>query len=261
MALAVGIPTAYIFLIPGHAFPVIQLPQSGNLLPIESTLLKYDVPFSEAVAYGENQTWKEAMSGPYIVIDISALQSQGYTPPQLPSLPANTLTSSWGYKSPPAQQQGGGGQQQQGGSGTGQTTTFTSQSPAFSFVYPSSWSVIQQTSDSVVVAPSSSQTEQFVVGFTQSLTASQYRTNFENALQQNGTIQVLSDKTSIIAGVQADQVAYSYTVSQTGNQYVIVVRYVDYNGYAFLIGYQVPNDNNAQTNVNQCEQIVSSFQF
>jgi len=149
-----------------------------------------------------------------------------------------------------------------GTGGTTQTSTYTNPSPAFSFAYPSSWSITPSTSSSSeVVAQPASQSEEFVVYYDQGISASQYRSNFESSLGQQGTIAVQSDTTSTVDGVSSDQVVYSFTSSSTGAQSIIVAEYLTVNGFTYLIGYQIPNDNNAQANANQMDQIVSSFTF
>jgi hypothetical protein len=93
---------SHIVLTPGHAFPVIQLP-SGQMLPVESTGLAgaavgRSASFEEAVnaAIKESQQLDPAY---IVVVDVEDLWRTGVTPPELPHLPSDALTS-WGYKLP-----------------------------------------------------------------------------------------------------------------------------------------------------------------
>lgn len=92
----------YVVVIPGHAFPVIQLP-SGGLLPIESTGLGgpavgKSLSFEKAVETA-SETLKKLEFGRFFVVDVAELQRQGILPPELPSLPTNILKD-WGYTLP-----------------------------------------------------------------------------------------------------------------------------------------------------------------
>ncbi|MEB3773217.1 MAG: hypothetical protein GSR82_06010, partial [Desulfurococcales archaeon] len=120
---------AYIILIPGHAFPVVELP-SGQLVPIESTLLNSKTSFEAAVQTGV-ENFQKAMQGPHLIVDIQSLQASGIVPPELPQLPPNVLAQ-WGYTTPGQGQMGqggygyggntqGGGNQQGGGQQGGQS--------------------------------------------------------------------------------------------------------------------------------------------
>ncbi|ALM75893.1 cysteine protease [Thermococcus barophilus] len=113
---------AYIVLMPGHAFPLIQLP-SGAIIPVEATAINSGVSFQEAIQAGIN-TWQKAMSGPYIVVNIAEEHSKGIVPPELPQLPADIL-SKWGITLQPTggTQEGttGGMTGGTGGGGTGET--------------------------------------------------------------------------------------------------------------------------------------------
>ena len=80
---------AYIVLMPGHAFPLVELP-SGQLVPIETTLLNEKADFKEAVETGL-QMAQRAFSGPYLVVDVAALQAEGVVPPELPPIDVSKL--------------------------------------------------------------------------------------------------------------------------------------------------------------------------
>ena len=80
---------AYIVLMPGHAFPLIELP-SGQLVPVETTLLNERVGFDEAVETGVRVAEK-AFSGPHLIVDVAGLQAEGITPPELPPMRVEDL--------------------------------------------------------------------------------------------------------------------------------------------------------------------------
>jgi hypothetical protein len=73
VAKAVGLK-AHVVAVPGHAFPVIQLP-NGNLLPIEATLIGQGT-LEQAVEQGL-KNYQQAMQGAYLTIDVDAVQAQG----------------------------------------------------------------------------------------------------------------------------------------------------------------------------------------
>ena len=88
-----------LFLIPGHCFPGIFLPKSGNILPIEMTLLgggtaDSSQPFEKAVEVGTKELEEAITKGNILFIHIGPLKQKGITPPELPSLPADIL-SKW----------------------------------------------------------------------------------------------------------------------------------------------------------------------
>lgn len=97
----VGLKT-YIVVIPGHAFPVIELP-SGDILPIEATgvggsAVGKSATFEEVVEIGEKNL-QELKIGKFFIVDVQKLQSDGVLPPELPKLSEDILTK-WGYKVP-----------------------------------------------------------------------------------------------------------------------------------------------------------------
>ena len=97
LAMAQGL-RSYIVLMPGHAFTLVVLPTSGNIIPIETTALNAQVPFEEAVKIGV-EVFREALSGPHIIVDIEGFQAMGIHPPELEPLPPDILER-WGIKTP-----------------------------------------------------------------------------------------------------------------------------------------------------------------
>ncbi|MCS7175513.1 transglutaminase domain-containing protein [Pseudothermotoga sp.] len=97
----------YIVVVPGHAFPVVELP-SGDILPIESTgiggpVVGKSLPFNEAVEAGARNLSKLEF-GKFFVVDPIELQRVGVLSPELPSLPS-TILKDWGYSLPQRTQQ------------------------------------------------------------------------------------------------------------------------------------------------------------
>lgn len=119
----------YIVVIPGHAFPVVELP-SGDLLPIESTgiggpAVGKSVSFEEAVEIGARNLSKLEF-GKFFVVDPAELQRVGVLSPELPALPS-TILKDWGYTLPQRTQ---AQPTQQAQRPTGSTTPAPSPSPS-----------------------------------------------------------------------------------------------------------------------------------
>lgn len=73
-AKAVGMK-AYIVIVPGHAFPMIELP-NGNRVPLESTLMGKGASIDDAASKGSEQLEK-ALNGPHFIVDVSEMESWG----------------------------------------------------------------------------------------------------------------------------------------------------------------------------------------
>ncbi len=90
-----------LMLIPGHCFPVIELP-SGSVLPIEATMIGGDATgrqtFDDAMKQGARNL-QENMMKPHYLIDVTDKWQQGIVNPELPPLPADVLKR-WGYRTP-----------------------------------------------------------------------------------------------------------------------------------------------------------------
>lgn len=102
---AVGLK-AYIVLIPGHAYPLINLP-SGQILPVETTGVGgaargKAASFEEAVKIAQKNLPKDLNEKPHYLIDLEEMWRQGVTNPELPRLDADILQK-WGYRLPVAQ--------------------------------------------------------------------------------------------------------------------------------------------------------------
>jgi hypothetical protein len=82
---------SYIFLIPGHAFTVVQ--SEGKYIPVECTAITPKsvgetnvVPFDKAVELASKEVEQATSRGLFKVIDVQALQSDGIIPPELPDI-------------------------------------------------------------------------------------------------------------------------------------------------------------------------------
>ena len=252
MAEALGLKT-YIYLIPGHAFPVVVLPISHQIVPIESTLLNKNVPFANATD-GGYQSYQNAMNGPLIVVNVEALQSAGISPPELPALSDNTLTQ-WGISTPQTQAQAPN-QNQTPTQNQPQATVFKNQNPNWSLSVPIDWTSNRPDSNDVVFT--SPQGSEIDIGWTQGITAQNLRGIVETRLQQVGQLQLAVDNQTKFAGVTANVVAYTYLINN--QQLLIVARYFDNQGYAFAVVYAIPNTADVQQNITLMEtQLVNTF--
>ncbi|MBN1521496.1 MAG: hypothetical protein JW928_03095, partial [Candidatus Aureabacteria bacterium] len=91
-----------LILIPGHCFPGVILPKSGNVLPVEMTLLGGGTrdsshPFDKAVEVGTQELENAVKNGQIIFIHTGTLKRKGINPPELPILPADALQK-WGIR-------------------------------------------------------------------------------------------------------------------------------------------------------------------
>lgn len=96
---AVGLETILI-VIPGHAFPVVILPD-GRFLPVESTTISGPdgaTPFDKALQIGLQQL-SELRTGMYYAVNVQAMQQQGVVSPDLPRLESDILRR-WGWQLP-----------------------------------------------------------------------------------------------------------------------------------------------------------------
>jgi len=85
----------YIVVIPGHAFPMIELP-NGNRLPIESTMIG-SATLEEAVNQGLETLKKAEAEGLIMIVDINDLKSnQNVGSLDLPKVSEDVLVK-WGY--------------------------------------------------------------------------------------------------------------------------------------------------------------------
>ena len=121
---AVGLE-ANLALIPGHCYPIIKLPQSGNLVAVETTCVEGPgkaATFDHAVKAGAKEAG-ELDNQDHFLINLHEMWQQGVPVPELPAVP-DTCLKDWGWVMPEATRppQGEAGQQQpaEGGEGQGQ---------------------------------------------------------------------------------------------------------------------------------------------
>jgi len=247
LALTQGL-NAYIVLMPGHAFSIIELP-SGQLIPVETTTLNNGYTFSQAIESGVN-TYTNAINGPYIIIDLQKYQSIGIIPPELPELPTDILTV-WNITSPSTSKS------LQAGIDSGQTSSdyisFINYAPMWSVTYPSSWSVQQSTNE---VYFSSTGVELFV-SWGYGVSKETARLSVESLFSGLGVLSVNNSSSSLISGIPCDLITYNMFYQD--NSYLVRARYFEYNGYGFAVFYDFAYDSFYNTNLQICESIVQSF--
>ncbi|MEZ6115347.1 MAG: transglutaminase family protein [Pirellulaceae bacterium] len=73
-AKAVGLKS-YVVLMPGHAFPMIELP-NGYRIPIEATKLGQGLSLDDAVAAGQ-ENLEKAVQGPHFIVDVNQMENAG----------------------------------------------------------------------------------------------------------------------------------------------------------------------------------------
>jgi hypothetical protein len=96
---AVGLEPV-LYKVPGHCFPAVKLPQSGRIVPVESTLIGR-APFLDANVNAMEKQFKLMDTGekPFTKVEIAAMQKQGAFPIDLPNVGEDPLDK-WGIKMP-----------------------------------------------------------------------------------------------------------------------------------------------------------------
>ncbi|MFQ5711201.1 MAG: cysteine protease [Candidatus Geothermarchaeales archaeon] len=253
LALSQGL-NAYVVLMPGHAFPIIQ-PPSGQMIPVESTTLNARVSFEEAVKAGV-ETYTEAMSGPYLVVDIQAFQAAGITPPELEELPPDILER-WGIRSPAPQTTQPVTTPTTPPTTPMATETYVNPSPKWSLTYPSDWSVTHPSSN--VVDFVSPQELEILVVWAPEYDKEQIRELMETVLSQRGYLNAIEVRQGSISGVPATIVLYEWT--HEDRLYSAAAGYFDYQGYAYALMYDFVYDVNYERNFEVCESIAATFKL
>ncbi|ASJ02679.1 cysteine protease [Thermococcus profundus] len=274
---------AYIVLMPGHAFPLIELP-SGAIIPVEATAINSGVSFQEAVQVGMEKSWQMAMSGPHFILNIAELQSEGIAPPELPQLPADIL-SKWGITLGGANQGAGGntgggygggntGGNEGGNNGGNEGNTggnggnnggntggnwATYNGNYFSFQYPADWGAPEDYGGYVYMTSPDGEFE-FMVLYAQGAGVQDMVYAFENSLQEGGiTINARQETQSSIAGMTVYTVIYS--LSSDYGDYAALARYFTAGGMGFAVVYDIDKSSANYDAYNQLgEYMVSTFQ-
>jgi hypothetical protein len=99
---AVGLEPV-LYSVPRHCFPAVKLPQSGKIVPLESTLIGR-ATFEEANHHAMENQFKLMDAGrkPFTKVDIALVQHQGALPMDLPGVGEDPLDK-WGVKMPAVQ--------------------------------------------------------------------------------------------------------------------------------------------------------------
>jgi hypothetical protein len=235
---------AYVTLMPGHAFPIIVLPKSGNLIPIESTALNTKSSFKEAIESGV-KTFSEATKGPYIIVDIQSFQAMGITPPELEPLPVDVLEK-WGIKSPTATQP----QQPK-------MEIYSNPLPKWSISYPNDWTIQKPNPNEVDFY--SPEGIEMVIVWGQGYDKEGMRSLVESYLSEKGSLEITQEKEIQVSGVPAILVVYTYNTMD--KVYLIIARYLDYGGYGYSILYDFISTDKQEALINICESIVATFKL
>jgi hypothetical protein len=90
---AVGLKPV-LYLIPGHCFPAVRLPRSGNLYAVEVTGVGR-ANFTQVSERGQQEIKEAREKGPALRVDIECLHNAGVFPLQLPTMSTATLND-WG---------------------------------------------------------------------------------------------------------------------------------------------------------------------
>ena len=108
----------YLVMLPGHCFPIGELPTSGSFLPVEATCVggggRNSQDFAKAVEVAQKEWADLQKSGDFILVDVEACIEMGIVPPDLEPLPDDILqrwkiTEMAAGKAPGGQGGGGGG--------------------------------------------------------------------------------------------------------------------------------------------------------
>jgi len=238
---------AYVVLMPGHAFPIIKLP-SGSLVPVESTCLNDRVSFEDAVRVGV-KTYKEAISGPHIIVDVMTYQSLGITPPELEPLPADILER-WGIKVP----QAGPPTPTATPTPTASAQVYTNPYPVWSMTFPVEWTMEQdlELGEVFFFSPREMDIEIGVI-WEEGYSPEEMRTIFEE-WNADLNLRAVDEGQAQIAGMSVLCVIYTFTYE--GKEYSMVCRYFNYKGYGYNVLYNFPSEKDYTA---LCESIVATF--
>lgn len=240
---------AYIVLMPGHAFPLVKLPKSGQIIPIESTALNDRASFEGAVEAGV-KTFGEAMSGPHIIVDIQQFQAMGIRPPELEALPADILQK-WGIKTPTQPQPQ---PQPQPEPQPQPTSTYINPLPKWSMTYPSSWTVEEVENEVDFYSPEGIE---LIVAWGRGLSKEEVRQSVEDFLREKDDLEIVDEGEDVVSDVSAILVEYLWA-----EDYIVVARYLEHQGYGFAILYDfIYDEDNYEANLNACEAIVETFRL
>jgi len=261
---------ALIFLMPGHAIPIIVLP-SRQYIAIESTKLGEKVTFDEAVHAGATNVQK-ALQGPHLILDVVDMQRNGIVPPELPTLPPNVLEQ-WGYRLPGAGGggagggAGGGGGGEAGGGGGGQqppantrTVTNPYNNLPWSITIPADWNTQNYAEAGIyevdVVNPDN--TILISIMWSQNRSANDLRSLMESIFNDYFYgYQVTTDNPNgALGNIRAETVVYTL-----GTGDIVIARYADVQGYGLVVYYFISQAVASQDTITAVDQIVQTFRI
>ncbi len=242
LMLAQGLKT-YIVLVPGHAFPIIELP-SGRWVPVETTALNSRVSLGQAVSIAVRNWQQKFSKGPYILVDVTGLQAAGITPPELPPLPPDILEKK-GIKQRieamaragmiPA---GGGGE---GGLGAPPGTSFKEfQNELFSVDYPEGWSFDQGTDDEghyVYWESPDGEQDLYISWRSFQGSVDDYVSELESLF---GEVSEVSKQNIKFQGCPAQLISYSW--EENGTNWKSVDLFVVCNGIGYHVAFEAEQD-------------------
>ncbi|QDA32125.1 cysteine protease [Thermococcus indicus] len=255
---------AYIVLMPGHAFPLIELP-SGAVIPVEATAINQGVSFQEAVQIGMEKSWKMAMDGPHDIIDVAEEHSTGIVPPELPPLQADIL-SKWGISlnaggnglnNGNAGGNGGNPEGENGGEAGGTGGWKTYRGTYFSFAYPADWDAPEDYGGYVYLLSPDGEFE-FIVLYSQGASVGDMVQAFEGSLADAGV--EITDRQEGEASVMGQNVyAVAYGLGTDYGKYSAAARYFTAGGVGFAVIYDFPAGNSEYNQLG--EHIVETFKL
>ena len=235
-----------------------ELPESGNIVVIESTQLNEHASFQQALEVGE-QVFNSAMQGPNILVDIKSLQIAGITPPQLETLPENVFEQ-WGVKDKLTQTHStSGGQSNTDGSSDiiGENMrVYQNSDPEWAIVCPSDW-VTHHAVEGEVLVQSPDTKSEFLISWEPNETKENMRTYVEAALSTVGYVRSTSVSQESISNYNGIVVNYDFQAF-TGETGKGVGKYFEAGNYGFAFLYDTLNPN-TQTAMDELEDIAVTF--
>jgi len=85
----------YLVMLPGHCFPIGELPTSGSFVPVEATCVggggRNSLDFDQAVKIAQKEWAGLLKSGQFMLVDIDKCIELGIVPPELEPLPEDIL--------------------------------------------------------------------------------------------------------------------------------------------------------------------------
>jgi len=219
---AVGLKTLLV-LIPGHAFPVVILPD-GQLLPVECTAISgvavgkpqvKALSFDQAVELASKEL-SELQMGLYYLVNVEQMWQQGVVSPELPGLEAD-IVQRWGWQLPQRQEiQREQATQEQRREVTTVTVNkrHSSQQHGCSFLYPEGWQV-QENKDGINIGQPQGLAWVTMWKITENIDPQTYLKNAEDYLKQNWQNYTVTSTSEVkINSIDALRVDGHYTPAQ-----------------------------------------------